>query len=93
VVVGTEELDGQEDAGGGDLRGDGGRASVGDLEPEVPPADAGQLGAEIDLHDRVGKQGRERDGHDAGRQPDGHAPGVCSPSGRGVWAVVTVTAP
>ena len=67
AVIGAEEPDGQKDTGGDDLYGDGGRASVSDAEPEVHPAYAGELGAEVDIRDGVGQQGRERDGRQAGR--------------------------
>jgi hypothetical protein len=81
----------QEHAGRCDLYGDRGRPPVGHAEPKVHPADAGQLGAEVDVRDRVGKQGRERDARQAGDQPDG-LPRLRRPSVRGVCAAATVIA-
>jgi hypothetical protein len=66
VVIGAEEPDRQKDAGGEDLHGDGGRSPVRDTEAEVHPADAGELGAEVDMRNRVRQKGRERDGREAG---------------------------
>ena len=39
---------------------------VRDAEPEVHPADAGELGAEIDVCDLVRQQGGERDRRQTG---------------------------
>ena len=66
VVRGAEEPDRQKDAGGEDLHGDGRRSPVRDTEAEVHPADAGELGAEVDMRNRVRQKGRERDGREAG---------------------------
>ena len=56
MVIGAEEPDRQKDAGGEDLHGDGRRSPVRDTEAEVHPADAGELGAEVDMRTASGRR-------------------------------------